>query len=94
MSVKSGTAYLFAAMLALSPSLAFAASPQPTPSAPPPKTALAPGGAAGLRAAEMSNPNTAVWIAGAAIVVGGLALVLSGNGNGHGTMTTSTSGTN
>lgn len=54
---------------------------------------LAPGGAAGIQKAEMTAPSTAVWIAGGAIVVAGVALAVSGNGNGHGPSTTSTTGT-
>lgn len=91
MSVKSGTAYLFAAALALSPSIASAASSgavSPATQAP-----LAPGGAAGLQKAEMSSPSTAVWIAGAAVIVGGIVLIASSNGNGHGTPTTAAPGT-
>ncbi|HEY8950412.1 MAG TPA: hypothetical protein VIM56_16120 [Rhizomicrobium sp.] len=54
---------------------------------------LAPGGAAGIHKAEMTAPSTAVWVAGGAIVVAGIALAVSGNGNGHGPSTTSTTGT-
>lgn len=45
---------------------------------------LAPGEAAGVKKAEMfSSDSTLVWVLGAAVVIGGLAVVLSGNGNGH-----------
>lgn len=81
---------LSACAVALTATSALAANPQPVAT----QARLAPGSAAGIRAAEMSAPSTAVWIAGAAIVVGGIALVASGGGNhSHGPTTTGTTGT-
>ena len=88
MSVKSGTAYVFAAVLALSPSIALAASPAQT--LPDSKTPLAPAGAAGVKKAEGFSNNTAVLIAGGALVVGGIALVAGGGNGSHHPVTTST----
>ncbi|MBS0279395.1 MAG: hypothetical protein JSR81_17350 [Proteobacteria bacterium] len=83
---------LSACAFALPATSALAANPPPVAARAP----LAPGGAAGVHAAQMKTPNTAVWIAGGAILVGGLALALSGGGHhGHGpsTTTTGTTGT-
>jgi hypothetical protein len=51
---------------------------------------LAPGAAAGVKKAEMfSSASTLVWVLGAAVVVGGVALVVSNGSNGHpGTVST------
>ena len=89
MSVRSGTAYVFAAALVLSPSMAFAASPDAA--SPVSKAPLAPAGAAGVKKAEGFTDNTAVLIAGGALVVVGIALV-AGGGNGHSHPTTTSTG--
>ncbi len=86
MSVKSGTALLFAVSLGLVPSMAYAAD---TPS----KAPLAPGGAAGVKAAEYATDNTLLLVGGGALVVGGVALVLSGGGHGHTSGSTAVTGT-
>lgn len=75
---------LTACVLASTP--AFAASPAS-------QAPLAPGSAAGLQKAEMTQPSTAVWVGGGAIVAVGLVLALSGSGNGHGPSSTSTTTT-
>lgn len=85
MSVHSGI--LLAAMLALSPSIALAAAPDATST----KAPLAPAGAAGVKKAEGFTDNTAVLIAGGALVVGGIVLV-AGGGNGHSHPTTTSTG--
>ena len=72
---------LTACVLASTP--AFAASPAP----------LAPGNAAGLQKAEMTQPSTPVLIAGGAVVVAGLVLALSGNDHNHSPSATTTSAT-
>jgi hypothetical protein len=52
-------------------------------------SALAPGGAAGVKEAQgWASSNTVLWVAGGAVVVGGVALIASGNGNGHHTSAT------
>lgn len=55
---------------------------------------LAPGEAAGVKKAEIfSSDSTLFWILGAAVVIGGVALVVSGNSNGHpGTISTCSPG--
>jgi hypothetical protein len=84
MSVKSGTALLFAASLGLVPSIASAADAAS-------KAPLAPGGAAGVKTAESTmTDNTLLLVGGGALLVGGVALVASGGGHGHGTTTTTT----
>lgn len=90
MSVKTGAAYLCAALLALSPTATFAASIDSAP-ATAPKAALAPGGAAGVQKAQGMGDDTALWIGGALIVAGGIALLASGNG-GHHNSSSTTSG--
>lgn len=47
------------------------------------KGALAPGKSAGVQKAQTMNTNTTLLLVGGALVVGGFALVLSGNSNGH-----------
>lgn len=86
MSVKSGTALLFAVSLGLVPSMALAADP-------PSKASLAPGGAAGVQAAQGFTDNTLLLVGGGALVVGGIVLVASGSGHGHSSGTTTTTGT-
>lgn len=88
MSVKSGTALLFAAMLV--PSLAFAADTST-------QGPLAPAGAAGVQKAQSFSDNTVLMVGGGAIVVAGLVLALSGSSHGstlNTSTTTSTSATN
>ena len=75
---------LTACVLASTP--AFAASPAP-------QAQLAPGNAAGLQKAEMTQPSTPVLIAGGAVVVAGLVLALSGNDHNHSPSATTTSAT-
>ena len=70
---------LSAFAIAFTATSAFAADPQP----PRANTPLAPGHAAGVQAAQMKTPSTPVLIAGGALVVGGLALVLSNNDHSH-----------
>lgn len=53
-------------------------------------TSLAPGKPAGVQQAQMHG-HTLLWIVGLGIVIGGVALVASGNGNNHQTVTTTTS---
>jgi len=68
-------------------------------SAPAQQTTLAPGGAAGVKHAQMFDGDNALFVVGAAaIIITGVALIASG-GNGRGsttttTTTTSTTGTN
>ncbi|HWA29657.1 MAG TPA: hypothetical protein VG867_01105 [Rhizomicrobium sp.] len=85
MSVKSGAAYLCAALLALSPTVAFAASADTQPSSTAAAvTPLAPGGAAGIRKAEnWTDDNTVLIVGGVVIVAGAIALIASGNGHHH-----------
>jgi hypothetical protein len=91
MSVKSGTAFLVASLLALSPSVAFAGASVPAP-ATASKTLLAPGGAAGVQKAQTFSNNTLWWVAGAVVVGGGIALIAGGsNGHHHTSSTTTTS---
>lgn len=52
--------------------------------------ALAPGKAAGVKQAQMLDDNTALWLLGGAVVIGGIVLVATGTGNGS-TATTTTS---
>ena len=50
---------------------------------------LAPGSAAGVHEAQsFFRTNTAYWLLGAGLIVGGIALVASGSGNGHGVVST------
>ena len=50
--------------------------------------ALAPGKAAGVKQAQMMDDDTALWLIGGAIVIGGIILVATGTGNGTTTVTT------
>lgn len=85
MSLKTGTALLFAASLALVPSLASAADA-------PSNAALAPGRAAGVEKAQGFTDNTLLLVGGGALVVGGIVLVANGGGHGHGAAATTTTG--
>ena len=50
--------------------------------------ALAPGKAAGVKQAQMMDDDTALWLLGGAVVIGGIVLVATGTGNGSSTSTT------
>ncbi len=51
--------------------------------------ALAPGKAAGVKQAQMMDDETALWLLGGAVVIGGIVLIATGTGNGSSTVTTS-----
>lgn len=92
MFTKTGAACFCAALLALTPTLTFAASTDAAPSSnAASKSALAPAGAAGVKKAEGMGDDTFLWVGGALIVAGGIALIASGgSGHHHATTTTST----
>ena len=73
-----------AASLLVSTTGAFAASADTNAGA------LAPGKAAGVKQAQMMDDDTALWLLGGAVVIGGIVLVATGTGNGSSTSTTST----
>jgi hypothetical protein len=50
--------------------------------------ALAPGKPAGVKQAQMLDDDTALWLLGGAVVIGGIVLVATGTGNGSTTSTT------
>lgn len=77
---KTGISILLGAAMVMS-SAAYAAGEAP----------LAPGSAAGVHEAQSSfSANSAYWLLGAGLIVGGIALVASGSGNGHGVVSTCT----
>lgn len=56
---------------------------------------LAPGKPAGVKTAQASSDNTLWWVLGAGVVIGGIALVASGNSSNSvtGALTTTTTTT-
>ena len=82
---KWGSAVVAAAMIISSSTVAFGGTASQNAGA------LAPGSAAGVHQAQtFAGPNVWLWLLGAGIVIGGIALVASGNGNHHHTSTTTT----
>jgi hypothetical protein len=79
---KFGSAVVAAAMLVSSASVALGGTDD--------QGALAPGGAAGVQQAQGIGGDTTLWLVTAAVVAGGLCLVLCSNSNGssHSTPTT------
>ena len=66
-------------LISMTVAVALAASPMAYAASSP----LAPGTAAGVKKAQsFVNNDTLLWVLGAAVVIGGIALVASG-GNGH-----------
>lgn len=78
---KWGTAVVAAAMIVSGTTAAFAGTDAQ-------RGALAPGGSAGVKQAQMWNNHTLLIVLGLGIVVGGVALVASNGGNGHPSTTT------
>lgn len=52
--------------------------------------ALAPGGTANVRQAQIMGNDALLWLLGLGVVAGGIVLVVSNNGNGHTSTTTTT----
>jgi hypothetical protein len=77
---KLGSAVVAAAMLVSSASVAFGGTED--------QGALAPGSAAGVHEAQGMGSDTTMWIVTAAVVAGGLCLVLCSNSNGSTSHTT------
>jgi hypothetical protein len=77
---KFGSAVVAAAMLVSSMSVALGGTED--------QGALAPGSAAGVQQAEGWGNDTTMWLITAAVVAGGLCLVLCSNGNGTPSTTT------
>lgn len=78
---KWGTAVVAAAMIVSGTTAAFAGTDAQ-------RGALAPGGSAGVKQAQMWSDNTLLIILGLGIVVGGVALAAGSSSNGHPSTTT------
>ena len=77
---KLGSAVVAAAMLVSSASVALGGTED--------QGALAPGNAANVQQAQGMGSDTTMWLVTAAVVAGGLCLVLCSNGHGSATHTT------
>jgi hypothetical protein len=78
---KWGTAVVAAAMIVSGTTAAFAGTDAQ-------RGALAPGGSAGVKQAQMWSDNTLLIVLGLGIVVGGVALAAGNSSNGHPSTTT------
>ncbi len=84
---KWGSAGVIAAMLVSGTGTAFAAGNIPNQQTQK-QSVLAPGMPAGVHEAQtFTDQKTMLWLVGAGFVIGGIALVLSGNRNGSPTQT-------
>lgn len=82
---KLGSAVVAAAMLVSSASVALGGTED--------QGALAPGSAANVQQAQGLGDSTTMWLVTAAVVAGGLCLVLCSNGGGSASATHTTGGT-